>query len=777
MKDDFRGKIDIDIRRSEPDWRPYLPPSAKPGAPNVLYVVWDDTGIGAWDIYGGLIRMPNLQRIAKSGIRFTNWHTTALCSPTRSCLLTGRNATRNNMACITEGAQGFPGLSGVIPPENGFLSEILVEHGYSTFCIGKWHLTPSTEEMLAASRRTWPIGRGFERFYGFLGGETNQYYPDLVLDQGPIDPPATPEEGYHLSSDLCDRAIQLIADTSTIARDKPWLCYLSFGANHAPHQVPKEWVDRYAGVFDMGYEKYRELVLANMKKLGIVPQNTELSPINPWAAPDVIAENDLVRPWESLTEGEKKLFSRMAETYAAFSTYTDHQLGRVLDFLESTGQLENTIVVVVSDNGASGEGSPNGSVNENRFFNGWPDSLDDNLKALDQLGSPSTYNHYPTGWAWAFNTPYKMFKRYSFEGGTADPFVISWAKGIDPKKYGGQLRDQYCHAVDVVPTILDLVGIEPPRAIKGATQSRIDGLSLVPAIRDAKSASPRTTQMYSMLGTRALYHDGWKVVAKHGAISGKGKFLDDAWELYHVASDRSERIDVAEKHPEMLRALVALWYAEAGLNHALPLDDRTAAEILGIERPSIAKVSNRAVYYPGMSEVPEEVAIRLRNRSFVIGASLRDVTKGCEGVIVSQGSRFGGHTLFVQNGKLVYLYNFLGIEQFRFESSDPFPTGRVTIGVKFDKTGENPKYVANGNLELRINKKVVAKGTMRTQPGAFSLTGEGLNVGKDRGDPVSSSYRSPFTFRNGIIEFVAFDTSGEPERDLERDFAAMLSRD
>ncbi|AKF08656.1 Arylsulfatase [Sandaracinus amylolyticus] len=681
------------------------------------------------------------------------------------------------MACITEGAQGFPGLSGVIPPENGFLSEILVENGYSTFCVGKWHLTPSTEEMLAAPRRTWPLGRGFERFYGFLGGETNQYYPDLVLDQGIVDPPGTPEDGYHLSSDLCDRAIQFIGDTVTVAPDKPWLCYLSFGANHAPHHAPKEWVEQYAGVFDMGYEKYREIVLANMKKLGIVPENTQLSPINPWPAPDVISEADVVRPWESLGPDEKKLFCRMAETYAGFSSYTDHQLGRVLDFLESTGQLENTIVVVVSDNGASGEGSPNGSVNENRFFNNWPDSLEDNLRALDQLGSPATYNHYPTGWAWAFNTPYKMFKRYSFEGGTADPFMIAWPKGLDPKTYGGHVRDQYCHAVDVVPTILDLAGIEPPSVIKGATQSALDGVSLVPALRDAKITSPRTTQMYSMLGTRALYHDGWKAVAKHGAISGKGNFHADEWELYHVASDRSESTNLAAEHPERLRALVSLWFAEAGRNDALPLEDRTAAEILTTERPSIAKVSTRAVYYPGMSEVPEEVAIKLRNRSFVIGASLRDVQKGCEGVILSQGSRFGGYTLFVQNGKLVYLYNFLGIEQFRFESSDPLPTGRVTVAVHFEKKGENPKFVANGALELRINKKVVAKGTMRTQPGALSLSGEGLNVGRDRGDPVSPSYRAPFAFRNGVIEFVAIDTSGESERDLAREFAAMLSRD
>ncbi|MFC7101103.1 sulfatase-like hydrolase/transferase [Nonomuraea rubra] len=435
----------------------------------MLYLVWDDTGIATWDTFGGLVQTPNMTRLANSGLRFTNWHTTALCSPTRSSLLTGRNAHSNGMACIVEGANGFPGLSAVIPPENGTLAEILLEHGYSTLCIGKWHLTPETESSMAGSRRTWPTSRGFERYYGFLGGETNQWFPDLTYDQHFIEQPYTPQQGYHLSKDLADRAIEFIRDIRQVDPDKPWFCYFAPGANHAPHHAPKEWIDQYQGAFDMGYERYREIVLDRMKERGLVPDGTRLSPINPWPA-DVIAPGDQVKPWDSLTEDERRLFCRMAEVFAGFCAYTDHQIGRLLDYLEESGQLDNTIVVVVSDNGASGEGSPDGSVNENKFFNGWPEDPAENLAKLDQLGGPDTYNHYPTGWAWAFNTPYKMFKRYTLEGGIADPLIISWPARM--KDVGGQVRDQYHHAIDIVPTVLDLVGVEPPGQIKGTPSRR-----------------------------------------------------------------------------------------------------------------------------------------------------------------------------------------------------------------------------------------------------------------------------------------------------------------
>ena len=376
MSKPFKGVINLDVRDSKPDWEPYLPPSAPAGAPNVLYVILDDTGIAAWDTFGGLIEMPNLNRIAKMGLKYSNWHTTALCSPTRSCFLTGRNANMNGMACITEGADGFPGANGVVPPENGTIAEILLENGYSTFCGGKWPLTPESELHMAASRRTWPTNRGFERFYGFLGAETNQWYPDVVEDNHFSHAPYSPEQGYHLSKDLVDKSISFICDSKQIAPDKPWLMYLAFGANHAPHHSPKEWADKYKGKFDMGYEKYRETVLPQMQKLGIVPKGTALPPINPWKVGEVIVPEDEVLPWDTLSDDQKKLFTRMAENYAGFSSYTDHELGRLLDYLEESGQIDNTIILVMSDNGASGERrTKRGSVNENKFLNGWPDDL------------------------------------------------------------------------------------------------------------------------------------------------------------------------------------------------------------------------------------------------------------------------------------------------------------------------------------------------------------------------------------------------------------------
>ena len=480
MSKPFKGTINIDIQDSTPDWAPYSQPVAPDGAPSVLYVVLDDVGFSALECYGGMIETPNIKRIADNGLMYTNFHTTALCSPTRSCLLTGRNHTTNGMACISEASSGFPNANGHIPMECATAAEVLGERGWNTFMVGKWHLCAEDEENLASVRQQWPVGRGFERFYGFLGAETNQWYPDLVYDNHPVDQPKAPEEGYHFSVDITDQAISFIRDARAVAPDKPFFLYYAFGAGHAPHHVPKEWADKYKGKFDMGYEAYCELVFENQKKLGILPGGAELSPINPYGdlkGPKGQAwpEADSVRAWASLSAEEKKLFSRMAEVYAGFVSHADHQLGRMLDYLQESGQLDNTLVVLVSDNGASGEGGPNGSVNENKYFNGIPDTIKDNLKYLDVLGSPLTYNHYPTGWAWAFNTPFKMWKRYSsYQGGTADPMIVSWPKQI--KKAG--IRRQYTHAVDIVPTIYECLGVEMPEVVKGCHADPAGGREL-----------------------------------------------------------------------------------------------------------------------------------------------------------------------------------------------------------------------------------------------------------------------------------------------------------
>ena len=468
----WNGVTNVDIRDSVPDWAPFQPPVAPAGAPNVVYIVLDDVGYSAIGCYGGPIDTPNIDRLAAEGVRYTQFHTTALCSPTRSCLLTGRNHTRNSMACITEAAIGFPNASGTIPPENGMISEILGEAGWNTYMTGKWHLCPEAEMNLASTRRNWPTGRGFERFYGFLGAETNQWYPELVYDNHPVDQPRSPEEGYHLTDDLTDKALEFIKDAKIIAPDKPFFLYYAPGACHAPHHAPKDWIDRYKGKFDIGYEAMRDQILARQKALGIVPADTQLPPINPIGVPGgrtgpdgkPFPVMDFTRPWDSLSAEEKRLFARMAEVYAGFLSHADHHIGRLLEYLEATGQRENTLIMLVSDNGASGEGGPNGSVNEMKFLNGIPDDLAENLSKLDDLGGTRTYNHYPTGWAMAFNTPFKMWKRYEFNGGTSDPCIISWPAGI---KARGEIRHQYHHAIDLVPTVLDVLGLPAPAVDQG----------------------------------------------------------------------------------------------------------------------------------------------------------------------------------------------------------------------------------------------------------------------------------------------------------------------
>ncbi len=599
----FQGTINVDIRDSEPDWAPFEPPRAPDGAPNVLYIVLDDVGFSAMSCYGGPIPTPNIDRIVEKGIRYTQFHTTALCSPTRSCLLTGRNHTRNSMACITEAAIGFPNASGTVPPENGMLSEILGELGWNTYMVGKWHLCPTDEMNLASTRRNWPTGRGFERWYGFLGAETNQWYPDLVYDNHPVDQPSTPDAGYHLTDDITDKALEFIRDARAVAPDKPFFLYYAPGACHAPHHAPRDWIDKFKGQFDMGYEAIRETTLANQIKLGIVPADTELPPVNPLGTQERTGPDgkpfpmlDVTRPWDSLNDDEKRLFSRMAEVYAGFLAHADFHIGRLLDYLEEWDMLDNTMIVLVSDNGASGEGGPDGSVNEMKFANGVPDDLAQNLAQIDDLGGTRTYNHYPNGWAMAFNTPFKMWKRYEFNGGTADPCIISWPAGI---KARGEVREQYCHAIDLVPTILDVLGVEAPETIKGHTQSPIDGVTLRPSLDDASVASGRSTQFYAMLGSRSIWHEGWKAVTTHPTIAGWGNFNDDEWQLYHTDVDRSELHDLAAEQPDKLREMINIWFSEAGRYGAFPLDDRTAVEILTTPRPQLTAATEPVHLFPG----------------------------------------------------------------------------------------------------------------------------------------------------------------------------------
>ena len=780
----FSGTINIDIRDSEPDWSPFEPVRAPDGAPNVVYIVLDDVGFSATSCYGGPIETPNLDRIAGQGVRYTQWHTTALCSPTRSCLLTGRNHTRNSMACITEAAVGFPNASGTIPQENGMLSEILAEQGWNTYMVGKWHLCPTDEMNLAATRRNWPSGRGFERSYGFLGAETNQWYPDLIYDNHPVEPPYSPAEGYHLTVDVTDRALEFIKDAKAVAPEKPFFLYYAPGACHAPHHAPKEWIEKFRGRFDMGYEALREQTLARQKEMGIVPADTELPPLNPIGTPQTrtgpdgqpFPELDYTRPWDTLSADEKRLFSRMAEVYAGFLAHADHHIGRLLDYLEQTDQRANTLVVVVSDNGASGEGGPNGSVNEMKFANGVPDELAENLAELEDLGGPTTYNHYPNGWAMAFNTPFKMWKRYEFNGGTADPCMISWPAGTTAR---GGIRDQYHHAIDIVPTILDIVGIDAPETIKGHVQSPLDGVSMRADIDDASIPSARKTQFYAMLGSRSIWHEGWKAVTTHPTVSGWSDFNADEWELYHTDVDRAETRNLAAEQPDKLRELVNIWFSEAGANQAFPLDDRSALEILSTPRPQLSAPRSRYVYYPDVAAVSEWQAVNTRNRSFVIGALVDIPAPGAKGVLFAMGSRFGGHALYVKDNRLHYVNRFVGSLVQEVAGSEDIPSGEnLLLSASFDKDGQDAQS-ATGILSLYHGDHKVGEARIKTQLGAFAIAGSGLCIGRDPGEPITDDYpgEPPYRFTRGTINRVAVDVSGDPFVDLEREAELMLMRE
>jgi arylsulfatase A-like enzyme len=776
----FGGSINVDIRDSAPDWGPFEPPTAPEGAPNVVYVVLDDVGFSALESYGGPIPTPNIDRVVNTGVRYTQFHTTALCSPTRSCLLTGRNHTRNSMACITEAASGFPNASGTVPPENGMLPEILGEAGWNTYMVGKWHLCPTDEMNLAATRRNWPSGRGFERWYGFLGAETNQWYPDLVYDNHLVDQPSLPEDGYHLTEDLTDKALEFIRDAKAIAPEKPFFLYYSPGACHAPHHAPKEWIEKFTGQFDEGYEAIREKTLARQKELGLVPADTELSPVNPIGTAETrtgpdgkpFPELDTVRPWDTLNDDEKRLFCRMGEVYAGFLAHADDQIGRLLDYLEETEQLENTMIVLVSDNGASGEGGPNGSVNEMKFANGVPDDVAQNLAMIDELGGPNTYNHYPTGWAMAFNTPFKMWKRYEFNGGTSDPCVISWPAGI---KARGEVREQYCHAIDLVPTILDVLDLDAPETIKGHTQSPIDGVSIRGTFDDDAAPSGRRTQFYSMLGSRSIWHEGWKAVTTHPVIAGWDHYDDDVWELYHTDVDRAELHDLADEQPGKLRQLINLWFAEAGANGGFPLDDRTVIEIANTPRPQLSRPRDTYRYAPGDAPVGEWQAVNTRNRSFVIEAAVDIPDAGAEGVLFAFGTRFGGHALYVKGGRLHYVNSFVGAEEQLIVGEADIPPGEQLLSASFEKKGLEPTY-CHGTLTLHHGTTKVGEGTIKTQLGYYAVAGSSLYVGRQDGEPVTDDYpgASPHAFTGGL-KVVSVNVSGEPFTDIEL-HAEMLLR-
>ncbi|SOX55901.1 Arylsulfatase [Mycobacterium ahvazicum] len=768
---EFQGTIAEDIRDSEPDWAPWRTPSAPDGAPNVLYLLWDDTGIATWDCYGGLVDMPNMKRIADRGVRLTQFHTTALCSPTRAALLTGRNATTVGVAAVVNMAQGFPGHHGRIPSETALMSEVLAERGWSTYAVGKWHLAPPEECHAAGARRYWPLSRGFDRYYGFLDGMTDQWYPSLVSDSQPIDPPATPEQGYHLSKDLADRAIGFLRDHRSAAPDKPWFMYMCPGAGHSPHQVAAEWADRYAGRFDMGYDRYREIALANQKAQGLLPGDTELSPINPYADctnPDGLPwpEHDTVTPWDSLSEDEKRVSCRMAEVFAGFLSYTDAHIGRILDHLEETGQLDNTIIVVMSDNGASGEGGPTGSLDEFVSLRAGRESVP-TLQKYDEFGGPGTRMNYSNGWAMAFNTPFKLFKRYaSHEGGIADPCIISWPRGLSTC---GEVRDHYVHVSDITPTVYDLLGIDPAGTVKGIPQKPLEGVSFAAVLHDSTASTEKHTQFYSMLGTRGIWHDGWFANTVHPTISavphvpGWSQFDHDRWELFHIAADRSQIHDLAADYPDKLDELKALWREEALRCNAYPLNDLSLFELIARWAAGAADMSSqRAVFIPDTPAGRTPNGGLIRGRSFALRAMVSIDSADAEGVLFSQGSRPCGHALYLAGGRLRYVCNFDGVEQ-TVTSSEPIKLGHSIFSAEFTRKGTGSGlFDVIGDVVLSVDGRAVGSLT------GMQMTGfdpaQPVSAGRSVAYSVSGDYVSPNPFRGGVLDEVTIDFSEPGEQ-------------
>ena len=710
-----------------------------------MVVLLDDVGFAQFGCYGSDIRTPTFDALAAAGLRYSNFHTTALCSPTRAALLTGRNHHTVGMGRVAEIASGFPGYNAEMSHNDGMISEILVRNGYSTFAVGKWHLTPSHEAQMGAPRWRWPLGRGFERFYGFLGGETDQYHPDLVYDNHEVDPPKTPNEGYHLTQDMADKAITFMNDARAAHQTKPFFLWFAPGACHAPHQAPKPFIDAYRDQFNQGWDTWREEVFARQLTAGLMPAGTTLSERPHW-----------VPAWDSLSADERRLYSRMMEVYAGFLTHTDAQVGRLVEHVKSLGEFDNTIFIVMSDNGASAEGGPKGSYNEVFFFNFVPENLEENLKRIDLLGTPEAHNHYPWGWAWAGNTPFKRWKRETHEGGVTDPLIVHWPQGI---KQSGGVRHQYTHAVDLMPTLLELLQIAPPAEIAGVPQSPIEGVSFAHTLNQPDVATKHLTQYFEMMGSRALYHDGWKAVVFHPimgfAYDGSDASLPfdrDEWELYNIDNDRAEIHNLAETHPEKLQEMIALWWREAEAHRVLPLNNQPGK--FGDRRHR----RERYEYRPGIGSLPRAVAPNLHNRGFRIIAEVNS-PGSVSGAICAHGSASAGYAVYVRDNRLHYVHNFLGLQRFVAAASVPIPRGAHRLVVEFNMSAR-----FKGNVELFYDDLPVGAAEIPMTVPFFYGTA-GFTVGYLRGHSVIHEEHVPFAFTDGALHRVII----EPETRTWRD--------
>lgn len=735
----FEGKIGLTYEDSEAV-KPKLQIPANfglEGSPNILIVLIDDCGYGQMGTFGGVVPTPTMDRIAENGLRYTRFHTTALCSPTRAALLTGRNHHSVASGVIGEAGTGFPGYSGIIPDSAATFAEVLREYGYANAWFGKNHNVPDWETSLVGPFQRWAGGLGFDYFYGFVGGDTDQFHPALVEDKKRIEPPETNEDGspYHFTTDIADHAIRMMRATKAVAPQRPFFVYFATGATHAPHQVPADWIEKFKGRFDDGWDAYREKTLARQIELGVVPEGTKLTP-----------RPDSLPAWDSLSDDERKVYARMMEVYAGFTAHTDHEVGRVVDAIDELGELDNTLVIYMAgDNGSSAEGGLNGLLNEMTFFNAIPEPFSTKLAAMEALGTDRYYNHFPAAWAHAMDTPFQWTKQIaSHFGGTRNGLAISWPARIAAR---GEVRHQFHHVIDIAPTLLEAVGVQMPAYFDGVAQKPVEGVSMQYTFDDAEAPDRRTTQYFEMLGNQGIYHDGWMASAIRGvpwlSEPEPGDLLHMPWELYHVEEDFSQANDLAQEHPEKLDELVKLFFAEAAKYDVLPLDDRKTARLNVENRPSLT--AGRTTFtYPNQLRLPEGAAPDLKHRSHTITAKVVIPEPGAEGMLLTQGGRFAGYGLYVKDGRLVYHYNLAGVERFTIESEGRIPTGEVTLKAVYVTDAD--EAFAGATVTLFANGEQLAQGRVeKSIPNRVTLD-ETFDVGFDTGTPVAEGYDMPFDF-------------------------------
>jgi arylsulfatase A-like enzyme len=729
----FQGEVRATVQESTPWWPPQT--TAPRGAPNILVVLFDDVGFSDFGCYGSPINTPTIDRLAAQGVRYTGFHTPAMCSTTRAALLTGRNHHSVGVGCLANFDSGFPGYRGKITKEAGTLAEMLKPHAYRNYMVGKWHVTPLTEAGATGPFDGWPLGRGFDRFYGFMDAATDQYAPELVRDNASVDAPGTYASGYHLTADLIDQAIRFLAGHAAEQPSAPWLLWLALAACHAPHQAPFDLIKSYDEVFKDGWDAERERRIARQKAMGLVPESTRLPP-----------RNDDVQAWASHSADEQRCFTRLQSAYAAMLDHADQHLARLVGFLDQTGMLAHTLVLVTSDNGAGQEGGPLGYFNAAGPRNLRAESLTEKLAHIDDVGGPQSHNYLPLGWAMASNTPLRRYKQNTHGGGIRDPLVICWLEGVTTR---GELRHQFAHACDLTPTLLDLLGVEAPAKINGVRQMPLEGTSFAPSLRDATVPAKARPQYFEMFGHRGVWHAGWKAVAFHPPGT---PYEHDQWELFHLDEDFSETQDLAATYPEKLAALVKLWWEEAEKHNVLPLDDRFRERFV-VNANRFHGARKRYVFHAGMGHLPTEVAPDVRSRRYLIEADVH-ITEACEGVLIAHGDATTGYSLYLQSGHLVHDMN-IGGEHVIVRSAAPVPRGAHRLGVHVRRlTRELQPTISTGpglsEFTLLIDGRPA--GSIESRLGFFNfISWTGLDIGRDRGSPVSH-YESPFAFTGTLLK-------------------------